>query len=248
MKAVLGMAVGLILMSCEPSNSNNPRGGDEVTFSSSDKVKVYADLYKCPKPQGIVLMFHQARSSALEYAPIAPKVTALGFDCLAVDLRSGGDMYGPNRTVGGLEKNADYLDAYKDMESALKWAIEHKYPRIFVWGSSYSASLAFKLAKDHKEIWALVVFSPGEYFDEKGIVTRWRSEIKIPVLAICTLDERNSVESIIQPKRSRDGQILSSSDYIHGSSTLRPDKGVKNTQIIWSSIEKLLKKSRLLPE
>jgi dienelactone hydrolase len=165
----------------------------------------------------------------------------MGYECLAVDLRSGGNLYGPNRTVDALGKSTEYLDAYKDMEAALKWATDLKYKRIFVMGSSYSASLAFKLASEHKDVMGLVIFSPGEYLSEKGIVAKWSSSLKIPILAVCTYDELDSVEAIVLPEGAPNNrQIDSSTDYIHGASTLRPDKKIPHTDSIWRMIKDLL--------
>src|SRR5512141_1038686 len=77
-----------------------PVAAREISFAAKDGGKVFADLYRSgPKAAGaVVLMFHQARSSAAEYYPIAPRVQKLGFECFAVDQRSGGDIYGSNRT------------------------------------------------------------------------------------------------------------------------------------------------------
>ena len=54
--------------------------------------KVFGDLYRAKSStRGLILMFHQAGSNYTEYSGIAPRVAALGWDCLAVDQRSGGD-------------------------------------------------------------------------------------------------------------------------------------------------------------
>ncbi|GAG94946.1 unnamed protein product, partial [marine sediment metagenome] len=66
-----------------------------------------------------------------------------------------------------LGKPTDYLDAFHDMESAVKY-IKSQYAKakIVIWGSSYSASLVIKLAGDNPTlINGVLAFSPGEYFD-----------------------------------------------------------------------------------
>jgi len=99
-------------------------GAEQISFLSLDNKKVYADLYSDHKPETkkCVLMFHQAGSNAGEYETIAPKVKALGFDCIAVDQRSGGEMWGrPNRTVDK-SGSGEYIDAYNDLVGAMKYA------------------------------------------------------------------------------------------------------------------------------
>ena len=72
-----------------------------VSFVASDKVTIFADYYGGPDPgRPLILLFHQAGSNRTEYAPIAPMLTSLGFDALAIDQRSGGSLWGhANETV-----------------------------------------------------------------------------------------------------------------------------------------------------
>ncbi len=66
----------------------------QVTITASDGVKVYADFYPAGgNSQPYILLFHQAGSNRAEYAPIAPRLVKLGFNCLAIDQRSGGDLW-----------------------------------------------------------------------------------------------------------------------------------------------------------
>jgi hypothetical protein len=43
------------------------------------------------KSQPYILLSHQAGSNRAEYAPIAPRLVKPGFNCLAIDQRSGGE-------------------------------------------------------------------------------------------------------------------------------------------------------------
>jgi alpha-beta hydrolase superfamily lysophospholipase len=157
---------------------------ETIALKAKDEAKVYGYLCRAKSPIGILLLFHQAGSSAYEYAPLISRLTSLGWDCLAVDLRSGGSMYGPNRTVEVIGQSRDYLEAYQDMEAATEFAAQRKYGKIVAWGSSYSASLVAKLANDHGFVTKIVAFSPGEYMDDKSIVRRWYSRVKVPALAV----------------------------------------------------------------
>ncbi len=90
-------------------------------------VDVHADFYAAgingKRTRSLILLFHQAGSNAAEYQTIAPRLAELGFDCLALDQRSGGYRWGRNnRTVAALGRSADFPSAYSDLVAALEWA------------------------------------------------------------------------------------------------------------------------------
>jgi hypothetical protein len=65
----------------------------QVTITASDGVKVFTDFYPAGgNSQPYILLFHQAGSNRAEYAPIATRLVKLGFNCLAIDVHSGGDL------------------------------------------------------------------------------------------------------------------------------------------------------------
>jgi len=219
-----------------------------VTFKASDGQKVFAQLYSAnKKSKGIILMFHQAGSNRSEYSPIATQVIKLGFDCLAVDQRSGGNMWNAtNQTAAQYRQVNNYLSAYQDMEGALDWAKSRNYPKIIAWGSSYSASLVLRLMSEHPEIAAGLVFSPGEYFDQKDLVASWNRKVKSPVLfAFSKSEALNGGLKLYQsagksPRRSRD-TMLANKEGIHGSSTLRQDRNPKGNSTYWTGVETFLR-------
>ena len=221
---------------------------DSITFNSSDGTKVYAKLVKSAQPHVscVVLMFHQAGSSLAEYATIAPRVAAMGFDCLAVDLRSGGSMFGvSNQTAEQFSGKQSYETAYLDMQAAFRWArAEKKYKRIIVWGSSYSASLVLELASQNPgKIAAVLSFSPGEYFSDKSIVASWAGGDNAPTLIACTPDEavqgRQQIFDAL-PK-SNDNVFVHESGGVHGSSTLIPDRNPNSNGKYWLAVQTFLK-------
>jgi alpha-beta hydrolase superfamily lysophospholipase len=77
-----------------------------VVLRASDGVHVYG-VKRGPSanPVGVLLLFHQADSSADEYTPIAPTLVQMGYATLAIDQRSGGTLYGRNFTVAELGKS-----------------------------------------------------------------------------------------------------------------------------------------------
>ncbi len=153
----------------------------EVSLESIDGLPITADLYLAhadPEAPFIVL-FHQARWSRGEYREIAPRLNEMGFNCLAVDQRSGGEVGGvANQTAARAtmdQLGTTYVDAWPDLVASLEhargsWA---KGPLV-AWGSSYSAALVLKLAGDHPELVdGVLAFAPGEYFGNLGKPEHW---------------------------------------------------------------------------
>jgi dienelactone hydrolase len=218
---------------------------EAVTLKASDAQPIFGDLYRAPTPnsKAVVLMFHQAGSNAGEYATIAPAITKIGFDCLAIDQRSGGAMWGRNnRTAEQVKGKTDYLTAYNDLLGALQWAKDQHYKEIIAWGSSYSASLVFRLAAEHPELAAILVFSPGEYFDEKAIVSKWASKVSQPVYFACTPEElRNGRQQIYEAIPTPDNDKLDAfAGAVHGSSTLINDKAPGAAGLYLSRVQAFL--------
>jgi dienelactone hydrolase len=56
------------------------------------------------------------------------------------------------------------LDAEPDIVAAVEWAAARWQRKVILVGSSYSASLALKIAKENEKVHAVAAFSPGEYF------------------------------------------------------------------------------------
>lgn len=220
---------------------------EPVTLTASDGVKVYGDFYPAgSKSAPYILLFHQAGSNHAEYAPIAPRLVKLGFNCLAIDQRSGGDMFGQkNETVEHIGHNGDYLDALKDMEAALAWAKgQSPQSKILVWGSSYSASLVFLLAAKHPdEIAAVLAFSPGEYLKDKHAVRDAASRVSVPIFVTSAKDpeEIAAAKSILaaSPSMQRT-QFVPEVAGVHGSSTLRDDRDSKGAAENWQAVEAFL--------
>ncbi len=106
--------------------------GETINFKASDGVNVTADLYMPHETSApFIILYHQAGYSRGEYLSIAPQLNAMGFNCMAVDQRSGDKVNGIiNEThKGAVAANlpTEYLDAIPDMEAAyLICKIRHK--------------------------------------------------------------------------------------------------------------------------
>ena len=218
-----------------------------VTFPSIDQLSVYAKVfYADTLPRPCILMCHQARFNKTEYDSIARKVVAQGFTCMAVDLRSGGDLGDSiNQTHDGAVRESlrtDYLDSEKDIIAALTFLkINLKAKKLIIWGSSYSASLALKIAKEYKDVSAVIAFSPGEYFEDQLKVAVSISGLNKPTFITSSRAENNAELSGIV--RSCVGKNLVHfvpiNEGKHGSSALWPT--TSNNEEYWVALNKFLK-------
>lgn len=249
-----------LLAACGPAASNSTadepsaqqaarQGAETVQLRAADGVSVHAVHYAADQPRAVILLFHQANGSAAEYAPIAPRLAAAGFESLAIDQRSGGQMFGPNRTVAGQGRSSEFLAAEPDLEAALAWARSRKLP-VIVWGSSYSAALVFRLASRHPgEIAGVVAFSPGEYLGAPRLVREAASRVTAPIFAAAASDAREqaAVRMILaaSPSQTKTAYIPLKGG-THGSSTLDAARNPDGAGPAWTSITTFL--DRLLPK
>lgn len=177
-----------------------------VDFPTAGGIQARADLYEpTGRSETLILLFHQAGWSRGEYREIAPKLVESGYRVMAVDQRSGGAVNDvANETAKRAAKKGqprDYLHAYADLEAALSYARKAlRAERVIVWGSSYSASLVFRLAAEHpREVAAVIAFSPGEYFEKNegpAYVESLAKRVTQPVFVTSSKDERAQVKPI----------------------------------------------------
>ena len=200
------IALTFILIAGVHGGASADAGFTSVDFPTADGIKARADLYPAKNESAaLVLLFHQAGWSRGEYREIAPKLVELGYRVMAVDQRSGGAVNGvPNETHRRATKKRlarSYLDAYADLEAALVYARKNlEAERVIVWGSSYSASLVFRLASKRPDhVAAVMAFSPGEYFEKKkGPIYIWSfaQNVKQPLFVTSSKNERAQVKPL----------------------------------------------------
>lgn len=151
-----------------------------ITFKAKDGLEVTADLYLTKDDKApMIILFHQAEWSRGEYKEIAPKLNKLGFNCIAVDQRSGGEVNDiNNETFKRAEAkglSTAYVDAMPDMIAAIDY-IKNNYKaasKTIIWGSSYSAGLVLKIASERKDVDGVLAFSPAEYYEKMGKPKDW---------------------------------------------------------------------------
>ena len=228
---------------------------ETISFPSEDGLEITADLYRTPKATGrpIVVLFHQAGWSRGEYREIAPRLGRLGFDCLAVDQRSGGEVNDVrNQTVaralaaGG---GTTYLDALPDLRAALRWArTSQGEGKVIAWGSSYSAALVLRLVGDDPKLAdAVLAFAPGEYFERFGMPATWVREgaarLRCPVFVTSARDELPNWEAIFAaiPSATKT-RFVPETEGHHGSRALWSE--FSDSPAYWASLEPFLESLR----
>lgn len=175
---------------------------DKVTFKSSDSLTIYANLYEIDENAPYILLFHQAGYSKGEYKASAIKLLKLGYNCLAVDLRSGdGVNYVQNETAKEAKEKGlptGYLDAEKDIVAAIDYVYQLSGKQVVLFGSSYSASLCLKNARSNDKVKAVVAFSPGEYFQPELVLKDFLVGFDKPVFVACSQREFTYMNDLLQ--------------------------------------------------
>ncbi len=221
-----------------------------IEFPSKDGLPITADYYALENAP-LIILFHQAGWSRGEYREIAPQLNTLGFACLAVDQRSGGEVNGVVNTThkqavaGGLPTG--YLDALQDMQSALDYAVSRlKKKKIIVWGSSYSAALAFVLsANNRSRVTAMLAFAPGEYFSRFGksdhFITDHARQLNMPVFITSAKKEYQNWKNIYSAVPSKQKSFfLPATAGQHGSRALWTK--FPEHKSYWTAVKKFLLK------
>jgi pimeloyl-ACP methyl ester carboxylesterase len=221
---------------------------ETITFDAKDGLTVTGDLYLTDDLSApFVLLCHQAGYSRGEYLEIAPKLNKLGYNCLAIDQRSGRGVNGivneTNKAAQSAGLPVGYTAAYPDLEAALNYLVESYHPtQLIAWGSSYSASLVLILAAEHpQEIQAALAFSPGEYFSfNDQHIKDYAKKITQPVFITSSKSEAPAWRDIAGAISSTGCVFfVPQGSGVHGSSALM--EKTKNNAEYWTAVEDFLK-------
>jgi pimeloyl-ACP methyl ester carboxylesterase len=242
-----GVAVGssclmLTFPACRAPLDTTPH---EVSFAGSGAA-LFGDVH--PSAEGaagpVVLLFHQGGGDARgEYGAIIPRLVERGFNVVAFDLPGGGNRFGiENRTVASRPvSQPTYCDDYGDLEAALAWVASSRFtgPRI-LWGSSYSAALAIRLAAEHPErVAAVLAFSPAGSGPMEGCrpdphLTR----LAAPLLVLRPTAELGLPAVLAQSELVRQAghEVYEAVGGTHGSSMLVADRATGDVEVTWTRV------------
>ena len=169
------LAFVFIGCSCKKEDDKTPVTATEtdsaftstIEISSLDSLQITADHYHVGKDKPVIVLCHQAGWSRGEYSEIAVTLNSLGFNCLAIDQRSGGSINGVTNLTNGRAtaagKPTGFNDAKQDITAAISWAKNYYNQDVILWGSSYSASLSLVISNENVDVEKVIVFSPGEF-------------------------------------------------------------------------------------
>lgn len=220
---------------------------ERVYFFAEDGLKVTADLYEANSEKPYVLLFHQAGYSRGEYREITNKLIKFGYNCLAVDLRSGGEInfIQNNTALIAIQQGfpTDYLSSKKDIQAAIKWVKERSDKQVVLFGSSFSASLCLLTAMNNDDVKAVIAFSPGEFFGPEIKVQNEIENLGIPVFAASSSREIQYLDTILSFVPSTNKTIFApKTGGEHGSKSLW--KSNPNNQEYWLALTMFFSKIR----
>lgn len=199
-----------------------------ITFSAPDGVTISGEWYPIGDNMPVVLLCHQNRYSRGEYKETALKLNKLGFNCMALDQRVGEEINGVvNQTaVDALERGLEpkYEDAEQDIISGVNWLYERYHKPVIIIGSSYSASLALKIANTNNYVLAVIAFSPGEYFTDEHFTEKSMDGLAKPVLAFTSGTQAPAVRNLMDHVASvLKSVFVTQNENDHGSRVLWSD-------------------------
>jgi len=249
MQKTLISIVCVIFLVCALSANTYAALVDTIRFPSEDGLMVTADLYieQNNKSAPFIILYHQAGWSRGEYTEIAPRLNKLGFNCMAVDLRSGGMVNGVrNHTAVRAkqqQKKTSYEHALPDMLRAIELVRKQlSSGKVILWGSSYSASLVLKIAGDWPDLVdGVLAFAPGEYFNThtKTWIQDSASHITIPAFITSARNEKPSWSEIFAAIPSKHKfSYLPTTPGNHGSRALW--KQFPDNDRYWLAVEDFL--------
>lgn len=220
---------------------------ETITYPSKDGLQITADYYNAASSDTYIILFHQAGWSRGEYKEIAPRLNTLGYQCIAVDQRSGGKVNDiinlTNKKAKKEGKKTTYIDAFQDIEATVDYVKKtYKPAKIIIWGSSYSSSLVLKYAGDYpNNVNAVLSFSPGEYFGQKNFIKNSASKINIPSFITSAQNETKNWAAIqeVIPTTTKTSYTPDTSGN-HGSRALW--KKFDDSNGYWDAVISFLKK------
>ncbi len=237
----LTLIFAIITISCKKKTDDSKMGQSDqtqmtvdsayfatVAFPSIDLLDVTADVYHIHKDSSVMVLCHQAGWSRGEYKEIAPKLNALGYNCIAIDQRSGNAINGvaneTSKRAKAAGKGTTYNDSKQDIIAAVNYAAAAYSKKVYLWGSSYSSSLVLIVAKENDNIHTVLSFSPGEYLSPVNVNSSIKGLNK-PAFLTSSKSESADTKKLYDVITSSDKvQFIPNGNGEHGSRALWSDK------------------------
>ncbi len=172
-----------------------------ITFVSVDGLTITADEYIFASNNPYILLFHEQGSSRGEFHTIARRLSKMDYNCLAVDLRNGGNNnFVSNQTAKRCRESRCALGADNvelDMKAAIEYAFSQSNQPVILFASGANGSLSLKIANEIDNVKAVVAFSPGEYFVPNITIQDTISNLKKPIFISSSLLEFPYVAQLV---------------------------------------------------
>jgi len=180
--------------------ANNVVKMKPVTLASSDGLEITADEYLIDSANPYIVLFHEQESSRGEFHTIARRLSKMDYNCLAVDLRNGGNSsFVSNETARRCREtrcNTGPDDILLDMEAGINYAFEQSGQPVILLGSGANGSLSLKLANENDHVRAVIALSPGEYFLPNINIHDTIASLKKPIFITSSLAEFPYMEQL----------------------------------------------------
>jgi len=194
----------------------------KVEFTTSDNRIVVGNLYEIGLNKPIILLGHQAGSNKYEYADIAPKLNAMGYNALAIDLTGGGTFAAHNNET--LDRGTDVKNdrrliqrrTRQEMNAAVDYLYKKYNQKVIVWGSSLSANFAIIVAARNENAKAAISFS-----GLAGGLTEVLAKFEKPLFITSSKEEVPRVKVLLKDNLKENiTHFISKSEGGHGSMVL----------------------------
>lgn len=167
-----------------------------ITFPSKDGLTITADTYIIDDTSDFILVYHQAEGSRGEYLETAYDFNALGYNVMAVDLRSGLLVNDVKNETARRAKEEAYAntasDAGLDVQASIEYVRDtYDYENLFLLGSSYSAALVLVVAPEYQDdLSGVLAFSPNISLQWQGKKVKENiQDLSLPVFLTCAKSE-----------------------------------------------------------
>jgi dienelactone hydrolase len=214
--------MAMSLIACQPKQKDTSASAAQVElkadypklveFPSKDSVMITGNLYQIDETSPFILLCHQARFNKFEYSGIAERLNEMGFNCMAIDQRSGGPI-GSKQNETYLRalkkgKGIDYVDAEVDIQASIDYITKTYSERVVLWGSSYSSTLALYIAVEREDVSAVLSFSPGNYLaDKKGSLIEKLEAFNKPMFLTSSKSEAKYVSALLEKHELLQNQV-----------------------------------------
>ncbi len=172
-----------------------------VTFQSADSLTLTADHYFLSDTLPYLILIHEQGSSRGEFETLAERFQKMDYNCLAVDIRNGGNAnFISNETVRRF-RQGDYSLGREDIEGDIRASVNYAFSisnqKVVLLGSGATGSLCLKITKEMDEVLGAIALSPGEFYRPSLIIEDTISGIQKPLFITATEPEFPYLEQML---------------------------------------------------